>query len=487
MFSFLISLAALVVGYFLYGRFVEKVFGPDPSRKTPAITKADGVDFIAMPSWKVFMIQFLNIAGTGPIFGAIMGAKFGPSSYLWIVFGCIFAGAVHDYFTGMLSIRGGGASLPDIVGQYLGKTTRTVMLVFSMILLLLVGTVFVYSPALILGDIAGDGTRTSIMIWVAIIFGYYIIATLLPVDKLIGKIYPVFAFALLFMAAALMVGLFVKWPAIPEVWDGLGNMGVDLGLADQPIFPCLFITIACGAISGFHATQSPLMARCVENEKLGRPIFYGSMITEGIVALVWAAVSSYFFYAGGAQEVGSTLSAAAPTVVTKVSSGWLGLFGGILAILGVVAAPITSGDTAFRSARLIIADFAGIQQKSIRNRLFICIPMFLAASLLLWYNVADENGFNVIWRYFGWANQTLAVFALWAATSYLARRKGSLAYLITLLPAVFMTAVCTTYICIAKIGFNMPGDWNFAIGAVAIVASFVLFFWWKINYDKNAR
>ncbi|MBR6246370.1 MAG: carbon starvation protein A [Bacteroidales bacterium] len=487
MFSFLISLAALVVGYFLYGRFVEKVFGPDPSRKTPAITKADGVDFIAMPSWKVFMIQFLNIAGTGPIFGAIMGAKFGPSSYLWIVFGCIFAGAVHDYFTGMLSIRGGGANLPDIVGQYLGKTTRTVMLVFSMILLLLVGTVFVYSPALILGDIAGDGTRTSIMIWVAVIFGYYIIATLLPVDKLIGKIYPVFAFALLFMAAALMVGLFVKWPAIPEVWDGLGNMGVDLGLADQPIFPCLFITIACGAISGFHATQSPLMARCVENEKLGRPIFYGSMITEGIVALVWAAVSSYFFYAGGAQEVGSTLSAAAPTVVTKVSSGWLGLFGGILAILGVVAAPITSGDTAFRSARLIIADFAGIQQKSIRNRLFICIPMFLAASLLLWYNVADENGFNVIWRYFGWANQTLAVFALWAATSYLARRKGSLAYLITLLPAVFMTAVCTTYICIAKIGFNMPGDWNFAIGAVAIVASFVLFFWWKINYDKNAR
>ena len=210
MFSFLISLAALVVGYFLYGRFVEKVFGPDPSRKTPAITKADGVDFIAMPSWKVFMIQFLNIAGTGPIFGAIMGAKFGPSSYLWIVLGCIFAGAVHDYFTGMLSIRGGGASLPDIVGQYLGKTTRTVMLVFSMILLLLVGTVFVYSPALILGDIAGDGTRTSIMIWVAVIFGYYIIATLLPVDKLIGKVYHVFAFALLFMAAALMVGLFVK-------------------------------------------------------------------------------------------------------------------------------------------------------------------------------------------------------------------------------------------------------------------------------------
>ncbi|MBR1872507.1 MAG: carbon starvation protein A [Bacteroidales bacterium] len=485
MFSFIISLVALVVGYILYGRFVEKVFGPDPSRKTPAVAKSDGVDFIVMPSWKVFMIQFLNIAGTGPIFGAIMGAKFGPSSYLWIVLGCIFAGAVHDYFVGMLSVRHGGAGLPEIVGHYLGGGTKKVMLVFSVILLLLVGTVFVYSPALILGDLAGDGGRGSIMIWVAVIFVYYIVATLLPIDKVIGKVYPLFAIALLFMAAALMVGLLVKWPDIPEIWDGLGNMGGNLGLADQPIFPCLFITIACGAISGFHATQSPLMARCMENERLGRPIFYGSMITEGIVALVWAAVSSYFFFAGGAEEVGSTLSAAAPTVVTKVSSSWLGIIGGILAIMGVVAAPITSGDTAFRSARLIIADFASFEQKSIRNRLVICIPMFLAATLLLWYNVADENGFNTIWRYFGWANQTLAVFALWTATSFLARRRGSLSYLITFIPAVFMTAVCTTYICIAKIGFNLPSDWNFIIGAVAMAVSVALFYIWKIKYDKQ--
>ncbi len=485
MFSFIISLIALVLGYLIYGKFVEKVFGPDPQRKTPAITRNDGVDFIVLPSWKVFMIQFLNIAGTGPIFGAIMGAKFGPASYLWIVLGCIFAGAVHDYFTGMLSVRQGGAGLPDIVGKYLGNGTKKVLLVFSVVLLLLVGTVFVYSPALILGDIAGDGSRTAIMIWVGVVFVYYIVATMLPVDKVIGKIYPLFAVALLFMAAALMVGLFVKWPAIPEIWDGLGNWGKDLGLADQPVFPCLFITIACGAISGFHATQSPLMARCIENEKLGRPVFYGSMITEGIVALVWAAVSSYFFFAGGAAEVGSDLTAAAPTVVTKVSSGWLGLLGGILAILGVVAAPITSGDTAFRSARLIIADFLNINQQKIHNRLVISVPLFLAASLLLWYNVADENGFNVIWRYFGWANQTLAVFALWAATSFLARRKGSLAYLLTLIPAVFMTAVCTTYICIAKIGFNLPSDWNFIIGGITIVVATVLFYSWKIKFDRH--
>ena len=307
MYSFLISLVALVLGYVLYGKFVERIFGPDPARPTPAVAKADGVDFIVLPSWRVFMIQFLNIAGTGPIFGAIMGAKFGPAAYFWIVFGCIFAGAVHDYTSGMLSVRHGGIGLPELVGKYLGKTTKTVMLVFSVLLLLLVGAVFVYSPALILGDIAGNGSRAAIMIWVGVIFVYYIIATLLPIDKLIGKIYPLFAFALIFMAVALMVCLFVKWPALPEIWDGLGNR---TGAA-TPIFPCLFITIACGAISGFHGTQSPLMARCMANEKLGRPIFYGSMITEGIVALVWATIGSWFFFGGGAAAVGSDVTAAA--------------------------------------------------------------------------------------------------------------------------------------------------------------------------------
>ena len=286
------------------------------------------------------------------------------------------------------------------------------MLVFSILLLMMVGAVFVYSPAVILGDMAGDGGRSSIMVWVVVIFIYYIVATLLPIDKIIGRIYPVFAVALLFMAGALLVCLLLKWPSIPEFWDGLANRAPSVGVTGQPIFPCLFITIACGAISGFHATQSPLMARCLKNEKLGRPIFYGSMITEGLVALIWAAVSSWFFFDGGAAEVGSDLTAAAPVVVTKVSRSWLGMLGGILAVLGVVAAPITSGDTAFRSARLIIADFFHLEQKSIRRRLYIAVPLFIASSLLLWYNIADANGFNVIWRYFGWANQTLSVFML---------------------------------------------------------------------------
>lgn len=476
MFSFVVSLVALVAGYFIYGRLVEKVFGVDSSRKTPAITKADGVDYIPMPAWKVYMIQFLNIAGTGPIFGAIMGAKFGPSAYLWIVFGCIFAGAVHDYMTGMLSIRNNGAGLPDLVGEYLGKGTKTFILAFSIIVLMLVGTVFVFSPALILGDVAGDGSKIAIMVWVGVIFLYYLLATLMPIDKIIGRIYPVFSFALLFMAVALMVCLFVKWPVLPEIWDGLGNLGESKGLlSGQPVFPCLFITIACGAVSGFHATQSPLMARCVSDEKLGRPVFYGAMITEGIVALIWATVASWFFYGGGAAEVGSGLSAAAPEVVVKVSEGWLGILGGILAILGVVAAPITSGDTAFRSARLIVADFLRLPQKPIRNRLIISIPLFILASFLLWYNIADEDGFNVIWRYFGWANQTLAVFMLWTATAYLVKYRGGMSFMLTLLPAAFMTAVCVTYLCVAKIGLNLPVTWNWYIGISTFVLSLAVF------------
>ena len=479
MISFLLCILALILGYTLYGKFVDKVFGPDPNRPTPAVSKADGVDFIPMPTWKVFMIQFLNIAGTGPIFGAIMGAKFGPSAYLWIVFGCIFAGAVHDYLSGMLSLRHGGVGLPELVGSYLGGGTKKVMLVFTMLMLLLVGAVFVYSPALILGGMAGDGSRGAIMIWVAVIFIYYIIATLLPIDKIIGKIYPLFAFALLFMAASLMICLFVKWPHLPELWEGLQNRGPSVGLNGQSIFPCLFITIACGAISGFHATQSPLMARCLKNEKLGRPVFYGSMITEGLVALIWAAVASYFFFDGGAAEVGSDISAAAPTVVTKVSQSWLGIFGGVLALLGVVAAPITSGDTAFRSARLIMADFISLDQKPIRKRLAIAIPLFVGAAALLWFNVAKPNGFNIIWRYFGWGNQTLSVFTLWTITVYLAKTRKGLSYLITLLPAAFMSSVCLTFICVDKTGFQLPASLIPWLGVGTFIASLILFFCWQ--------
>lgn len=471
MITFILSLLVLVMGYLVYGKIVERIFSPD-DRPTPAVSKADGVDFIILPRWKIFMIQFLNIAGTGPIFGAIMGAKFGPSAYLWIVFGCIFAGAVHDYLSGMLSMRNGGEGLPELVGRYLGGRTKKVMLVFSVFMLMMVGAVFVYSPAIILGGMTGGGF-TGILIWCVVIFIYYIIATMLPIDKIIGRIYPLFAVSVLFMAVALMAVLFVKWPELPELTDGLGNMQPSLG----NIFPCLFITIACGAISGFHATQSPLMARCVKHEKDGRPLFYGAMITEGIVALIWATISSYFFYGNGAEELGSTIAAQAPEVVVAVSEGWLGVFGGILAMLGVVAAPITSGDTALRSARLIVAEFLGIEQKSIGKRIYVCIPIFAVTMGLLYFNIADKDGFNIIWSYFGWANQTLAVFTLWTLTVYLALRKR--AYIITLIPAVFMTVICSVFVVVSKDTMGLDMIYGYAVGAVALIVSLLLFFTWK--------
>lgn len=483
MITFVIALAALIVGYLLYGRFVERMVQPTDA-PTPAIAKADGVDFLVLPGWKIFMIQFLNIAGTGPIFGAIMGAKFGPVAYLWIVFGCIFAGATHDYLSGMLSIRNGGASLPDLVGKYLGNVTKQVMLVFSILLLVMVGAVFVYSPAEILHSISGSSAM-----WIVIIFAYYIIATMLPIDKIIGKFYPIFAFALLFMALALMVCLFLKMPVLPELWDGVDNLGAErLGLTDQ-IFPCLFITVACGAISGFHATQSPLMARCMEHERQGRPIFYGAMITEGIVALIWATVSMYFFYGDpapgytiihGAAETGSHTSA--PAVVNLVCNDWLGVAGGILALLGVVAAPITSGDTAFRSARLIIADFLKMEQRSIRRRLYICLPMFAASIALLLWQIENPDGFNVIWQYFGWANQTLAVFTLWTLTVYLVREKKP--YIITLIPALFMTTVCSSFLFVSKQAFGLPEPVAYGLGVFVLVVSVVWFVVWKLKTNK---
>lgn len=477
MITFTLSLVALVVGYLVYGRMVERIFAPD-NRPTPAVSMADGVDYVVLPGWKIFMIQFLNIAGTGPIFGAIMGAKFGPSAYLWIVLGCIFAGAVHDYLSGMLSVRHGGAGLPELVGCYLGKRTKQVMLVFSVFLLLMVGAVFVYSPALILGKLCGD-SLTWVYAWCVIIFAYYFLATMLPIDKIIGKIYPFFAVAMLFMAVALMVVLFGKWPSLPELTDGLGNMSPQSGT----IFPCLFITIACGAISGFHATQSPLMARCMKSECQGRPLFYGAMITEGVVALIWATVSMYFFYGGAAEELGVPATLQAPEVVTTVSQGWLGVFGGALAILGVVAAPITSGDTALRSARLIIAEFLHMEQHTIRRRIYICIPVFAFTLALLWFNIADENGFNIIWNYFGWANQTLAAFTLWTVTVYLVRKRKF--YWITLLPAMFMTAVCTAFLLISDNSFGLPTIVGYVSAVIVFILSGILFAAWIRN--KNLR
>ena len=476
MITFIASLVALVLGYLLYGRFVERVFGPD-DRVTPAVAKADGVDYIVLPNWKVFMIQFLNIAGTGPIFGAIMGAKFGPAAYLWIVLGCIFAGAVHDYFSGMLSMRHDGAGQPEIIGIYLGETTKKVMLVFSVFLLMMVGAVFVYSPALILGKLCSDDLQW-VYIWCVIIFVYYIIATMLPIDKIIGKIYPLFAISMLFMAVALMAVLFIKWPTLPELYDGISGEGYT-----TPIFPALFITIACGAISGFHATQSPLMARCIKSERMGRPLFYGAMITEGLVALIWATVSMYFFYGGAAQELGEPLTLQAPQVVTSVSEGWLGTFGGILAMLGVVAAPITSGDTALRSARLIIAEFIHLDQRSIMKRIWICVPLFGATMLLLFYNIENPDGFNVIWSYFGWANQTLAVFTLWAITVYLVRQRK--AYWITLLPAIFMTVVCSSFLMVSKNAFGFDMMVGYGVGGAAFIVAVAWFAAWLRRESKK--
>ena len=484
MITFSLSFVALILGYLFYGRFIAHMFGPD-DRVTPAVAKADGIDFIALPNWKVFMIQFLNIAGTGPIFGAIMGAKFGPVAYLWIVLGCIFAGATHDYLCGMLSMRHGGASLPELVGEYLGKTIKAITLVFTVLLLIMVGTVFVYSPAEILHTLGGET-----LMWVGIIFVYYVIATMLPIDKIIGKIYPLFAFSLLFMAAALMIVLFIKMPHLPELWTNFYNMGKEA----QPekwtdaIFPALFITIACGAISGFHATQSPLMARCVKDEKMGRPIFYGAMITEGIVALIWASVSMWFFY--GEPTPGYELIAgaekgfytSAPAVVNLVCNDWLGVAGAILAMLGVVAAPITSGDTAFRSARLIVAEWLKMNQRPIAKRLLICIPLFAISIAMLVWQVENPDGFNTIWQYFGWSNQALSVFTLWTVTVYLVRHKKC--FWVTLIPALFMTTVCSTYAFVSKQMLGM-GDIGYILGVACLVVACICFALWYRKENKT--
>jgi carbon starvation protein CstA len=485
MITFSVSLLALFLGYLLYGRYIERLFGPD-SRVTPAVAKSDGVDYIVLPNWKVFMIQFLNIAGTGPIFGAIMGAKFGPVSYLWIVLGCIFAGATHDYLSGMLSMRNDGAGLPELIGKYLGKNTKNLMLVFTVLLLIMVGTVFVYSPAVILHSIGGDT-----MMWVFIIFAYYVIATMLPIDKIIGKVYPLFAFSLLFMAAALLVVLYIKNPVLPELWDHLYNMGAETHPEKwtDAIFPALFITIACGAISGFHATQSPLMARCVKSEKMGRPIFYGAMITEGVVALIWATVASWFFY--GVEAPGYELIAgadkgfytSAPAVVNLVCKDWLGITGAVLAMLGVVAAPITSGDTAFRSCRLIVAEWLKLDQRPIAKRLYICVPLFCISIGMLIWQIENPDGFNTIWQYFGWSNQTLSVFTLWTLTVYLVREKKN--FWVTLIPALFMTTVCSTFFFVSKQALGMPLEIGYFLGGVCFLIAVIYFTYWYRKYQKS--
>lgn len=464
MISFIVSLIALIVGYFTYGKFVEKVFGIDENKKTPAVRLADGVDYVEISWQKAFLIQFLNIAGLGPIFGAIAGALWGPAAFLWIVFGCIFAGAVHDFLSGMLSVRHDGATIAEIVGIYLGDKAKQVMRVFSVILLVLVGVVFVTGPA----DILANLTHRPSLLWVAVIIVYYMAATVLPVDKLIGKIYPIFGACLIIMGVGIGVGLVVLGYDIPEI--AFVNMHPD----GTSIFPYLFVTIACGAISGFHATQSPLMARCMKNEKEGRRVFYGSMIAEGVIALVWAAAAMSFF--GGTE--GLAHAGTPGVIVSTISNSILGKVGGALAILGVVACPITSGDTAFRSARLAIADAIKFKQGPIKNRFIIAIPLFVIGVALCFIN------FSIIWRYFAWSNQALATIALWASAAYLAGAGKN--FWIAVIPGTFMTAVVTTYILVAPEGLRLPESIGYTVGVVAALLALGLFLKKKWNTKTAA-
>ncbi len=453
MISFLVSLVALIVGYMTYGKFVEKVFGIDENRETPAVRLADGVDYVEIDWKKAFLIQFLNIAGLGPIFGAIAGALWGPAAFLWIVFGCIFAGATHDYLSGMLSVRHDGATIAEIVGIYLGDKAKQVMRVFSVVLLVLVGVVFVTGPADILANLTG---KNSLM-WVGVIIVYYMAATVLPVDKLIGKIYPIFGACLIIMGVGIGVGLVVLGYDIPEI------AFVNMHPKGTSLFPYLFVTIACGAISGFHATQSPLMARCMRTEKEGRRVFYGAMIAEGVIALVWAAAAMSFF--GGTE--GLAQAGTPGVIVSTISNSILGKVGGALAILGVVACPITSGDTAFRSARLTIADALKYKQGPIVNRFIIAIPLFVVGVALCFID------FTIIWRYFAWSNQTLATIALWAAAAYLARAGKN--HWIASIPGTFMTAVVTTYILVAPEGLRLSESIGYPAGIVAAVLAMGFF------------
>ena len=461
MISLIISFAVLIAGYFVYGRVVESVFAPD-DRETPAYAKQDGVDFLPMPTWKAFLVQLLNIAGTGPIFGALMGACFGPVVFLWIVFGSVLGGAVHDYMSGMISERHDGASIAELSGIYLGNGAKWFMRVFSILLLILAGTVMASSPAALLARLTPNTLNTTF--WIVVILIYYILATLLPIDKIIGRLYPVFGAVLIIMAVGILGGILLGGYAVPEIELR------DLHPEGLPIWPFMFITVACGAISGFHATQSPMMAKCIKSEKLGRRVFYGAMLSESVIALVWAAGGVAFYGAtGGLNSALGSLGQSG--VVYDISMGLLGPVGGVLAIVGVIACPITSGDTAFRSARLIIAEITGLNQKSIRNRLILTLPLLAAGAVL------TQLDFNVLWRYFSWSNQTLAMISLWVATAYLLKNhENKFASLITALPATFMSAVSMTYILMATEGFRLGAGIGYPVGIAFSIVLFIVYF-----------
>ncbi len=460
---FLLACAALLAGYLVYGKIVAKIFGEDDNRVTPAISMADGVDYVPMSPIKIWLIQLLNIAGIGPIFGPILGALYGPTALLWIVIGSIFAGATHDYFSGMLSIRYKGTNVPNIVGYNLGNVFKRIMQLFAVILLLLVGVVFMTSPAMLLKNL----TSIDMNVWLIIIFVYYLLATILPIDKIIGRLYPIFGAVLLIMAVGMTVMLFVKGYDFYPAAEMTNQFPGDNPL---PIYPLIFVTIACGALSGFHATQSPLMSRCLTKESYGRPIFYGAMIGEGFIALIWATVGMTFYQSPA--ELQAALASGGPAnVVNQSALSLMGSIGGILAVLGVIVLPITSGDTAFRAARLTIAEVFNFNQTPSKNRLSIAIPLFIVGAIL------TQVDFNVIWRYFGWSNQTLACIMLWAGAAYL-YRKGRFHWIASI-PATFMTSVVVCYICMDKnLGFGI--DYTISVyigiaGALIAIGSFLAF------------
>ena len=470
--SLLLSFVVLIIGYFTYGKFVEMVFSQD-ERKTPAFRLEDGVDFVPMKTWKAFLVQLLNIAGTGPIFGALMGACFGPVVFLWIIFGSILGGAVHDYMVGMISERNDGKSIAELSGIYFGKGAKWGMRAFSVLLLLLTGTVFVNSPAALIARLTPD--LLSETFWIVVILVYYVLATLLPIDKIIGKLYPIFGVVLITMAIGIYVGIIAGGYTVPEI--SLENLHPE-GL---PIWPYMFVTVACGAISGFHATQSPMISKCISSEKEGRKIFYGAMLAESVIALMWAAGGISFY--GTTQGLNSALSLLGQSgVVYDISTGMLGQVGGILAIVGVIVCPITSGDTAFRSARLILAELTGLDQKKIKNRLIITLPLLGAGALL------TQLDFNVLWRYFSWSNQTLAMISLWVATSFLLKcAKKKIYSMVTAVPASFMSAVSITYILMAKEGFSISSAIAYPVGLILALGCFFVYLLIlnSLNKSKN--
>lgn len=479
MWTFIICLFALIGGYLVYSRFSEKVFAVD-KRLTPATLSPDFVDKHPLPKWKAFLIELLNIAGTGPIFGAISGALFGPIVFVWIVLGCILGGAVHDYFSGMISSRNNGESMAKVSGKYGGRVMKVFLTVFSIILLILVTAVFVVSPSTLLQELT-NGAMPA-WSWMIIILIYYLLSAILPIDKIIGKAYPIFGIILIIMAFAVIFGLFFQQGKYPMI-EIIGNLkDYSSAHGGLPWWPFMFVTVACGAVSGFHATQSPVMAKCIKTEKEGRQIFYGAMAAEGVIALIWAAAAMAFFHTDSLDgfKALTDLGGGNSISVKHICEGILGPVGTVLAIIGVVICPVTSGDTALRSCRLIIAETFHVEQKKLKNRLIITLPLFAIVIGLSIWNFADAHNFNILWRWFAWSNQVIAAFTLVIITIYLVKDgKYKWGSLISALPGAVMIAVTVTYIFgepNIALGKFIPMHIAYIIGASSALAFLIAYF-----------